>query len=92
MYVIAERDRPRVMLFTAQTLEAATECIAAQPDRPGLVVPVNVDGFTRPLDEDDRRRLLSRSPDAYRRARGFGATVGAGDCANRPRQRRLRPR
>lgn len=57
MYVIAERDRPWVMLFTAETLEAAAECVAAQPDRSALVVSVNVDGFTRPLDEDDRRRL-----------------------------------
>ena len=57
VYVKAERDLPWVMLLTAQTLEAAAECVAAQPDRSGLVVPVSVDGFTRPLDEDDRRRL-----------------------------------
>ncbi len=57
MYVIAARDRPWVMLFTAETLEAAAECVAAQPDRYGLAVSVNVDGFSRPLDEDDRRRL-----------------------------------
>jgi hypothetical protein len=93
MDVIAERDRPWVMLFTAQTLEAAAGCVAAQPDRSGLVVSVNVDGFTRALDENDRRRLArplaSRSP---ARARGFGSPVGAGACANGPRQRRLRPR
>ncbi|MGC9220927.1 MAG: hypothetical protein ACP5H2_06180 [Solirubrobacteraceae bacterium] len=57
MAVVAARDRPWLTLLTARTLEAAAGCVAAQPDRSGLVVPVNVDGFTRPLDEDDRRRL-----------------------------------
>jgi hypothetical protein len=57
VYMISGRDRRHIVLFTAPTLEAAAEAIAAQRDPDALVVFASDGGVSRELTTDEHERL-----------------------------------
>lgn len=56
-YLVAPRDRPYLVLFTARRLEEAAAAVAAQPDPAAVLVYASVDDISRDLNPDERGRL-----------------------------------
>lgn len=57
IYTVADRRQPWIVLFSAQSLEALADCLAAQPDPSRLEVGANDGAFTRPLNDRERHEL-----------------------------------
>jgi hypothetical protein len=56
MFHVTRADSPHIVLFSADSLEAIAESLAAQPDPTALSVYAGGD-FTRDLNASERRRL-----------------------------------
>jgi len=59
MYVIFSRADPHIALDTGETLDSIATALASRPER-GLMVCVNEDGLSRPLQVAEQRELDER--------------------------------
>lgn len=60
IYIVADQDRPYILLFQG-TLEEVAQALAAQPDPHELMVYANTDSFSRDLTPDEQNELHNAS-------------------------------